>query len=189
MSPPRCSPGCFAGAALSRHHGEVIGPGDARLLRSEDLVQPSGSRSTCSERWDVGEPEVGDLDPEPLAALCDILARHTATPTACWFGVWDGHGWLHPGSGIVAVFTRTEAAEESDGAGIPPPAEQVVPVMGLTWEEPLPAMPLFELHAWCVATDVDLRSTYIAVTPALADELLSDGRLETWPVRLDDPLS
>jgi hypothetical protein len=137
----------------------------------------------------VGEPEVGDLDPEPLAALCDILARHTATPTACWFGVWDGHGWLHPGSGIVAVFTRTEAAEESDGAGIPPPAEQVVPVMGLTWEEPLPAMPLFELHAWCVATDVDLRSTYIAVTPALADELLSDGRLETWPVRLDDPLS
>jgi hypothetical protein len=180
-----------------------------------------------SERWAVGGPQVGDLDPEPLAALCDILARHTAIPAACWFGVWDGHGWLHPGGGVVAVFARTEGAEQSDGAGMPPPTEQVVPVMGLTWEEPSPAMPLFELpwrehrllsgpldaalemgsvvngvffshspsliwpddHAWCVATDVDLRSTYIAATPALADELLSDGRLETWPVRLDDPLS
>jgi len=105
--------------------------------------------------------------------------------------------------------------------------EQGVPITGLTWDEPSPAMPLFELpwrehrllsgpldaalemgsvvngvffphspsliwpddHAWCVATDVDLRSTYIAATPALADELLSDGRLETWLVRLDDPLS
>ena len=44
-------------------------------------------------------------------------------------------------------------------------------------------------HAWCVATDVDLRSTYVAATLALADELLSDTRLETWPARLDDPLS
>jgi hypothetical protein len=179
-----------------------------------------------SERWDVGEPDVGNLQPEPLAALCDILARHTATPAACWFGVWDGHGWLHPGSGIVATLTRTEAAEDSDGEGMPPP-DQVVPVMGLTWHESSPATPLFELpwrehrllsgpldaalemgsvvngvffphspsliwpddHAWCVATDVDLRSTYIAASQALADELLSDGRLETWPVGLDDPLS
>jgi hypothetical protein len=61
-----------------------------------------------SERPDIGEPRFGDLDPEPLAALCDILARHTATPEA---------------------------------------------------------------------------------TPALADDLLSDDRLEAWPVPPDDQLS
>ena len=176
-------------------------------------------------RWAVGEPRVGDLDPEPLAALCDVLARHTATPEACWFGVWDGHGWLHPAGVLVAVFTGTDDLD-SDGTE-DPPMEQIDPVMGLTWDEPSPAMPLFELpsrehrllsgpldaaldmgsivngvffphspsliwpddHAWCVATDVDLRSTYIAAAPALADDLLSDGRLEAWPAQPDDPLS
>jgi hypothetical protein len=179
---------------------------------------------TGSERWDVGQPAVGNLEPEPLAALCDILARHTATPEACWFGVWAGHGWLHPGGLLVAVF-NPEAAEDSDGTESPR-AEQIVPRV-LTWDEPSPAMPLFELpwrehrllsgpleaalemgslvngvffpyspsliwpddHAWCVATDVDLRSTYIAASPALADELLSDDRLEARPVPPDDPLS
>jgi len=277
-----------------RHHGEVIGQGDARLVRSADLVQaawiqervagpgaglrsilPAGfpvyvrvlhpaegpsseqfrlvrwaevaeragvtmhasidfddlaagldARAGC-ELWDVREPDTGNLDPEALAALCDILARHTATPEACWFGVWDGHGWLHPGGVFVAVFTGTDAVvKDSDGTESPP-IEQAVPVIGLTWNERSPAMPLFELpwrehrllsgpldaalemgsvvngvffphspsliwpedHAWCVATDVDLRSTYVAATPALADELLSGDRLEAWPVRPDDPLS
>lgn len=192
-----------------------------------DELAAALDRRAGAERWDVSEPDAGNLDPEPLAALCDILAHHTATPSACWFGVWDGHGWLHPGSGIVAVFTKTEEPEDPDGAEMPPPREPVVPLVGLTWDEPSPAMPLFELpwrehrllsgpldaalemgsvingvvfpyspsliwpddHTWCVATDVDLRSTYIAATPALADELLSDDRLETWPVQLDDPLS
>lgn len=181
---------------------------------------------TGSEGWDLGEPDVGNLEPEPLAALCDILAHHTATPQTCWFGVWDGHGWLHPGGVLVAVLTGTDVVEDSDG-GASQPSDQVVPMRGLTWDEPSPAMPLFGLpwrehrllsgpldaalemgsvingvffphspsliwpddHAWCVATDVDLRSTYIAATPALADELLSDGRLEAWLVRPDDPLS
>src|SRR5581483_1122562 len=162
-----------------------------------------------SEAWDVSEPDTGNLDPEPLAALCDILARHTATPEACWFGVWDGHGWLHPGGVLVAVLTGADPVVDSDGTESPP-IDQGDPVRGLTWNEPSPTMPLFELpwrehrllsgpldaaleigavvngvffphspsliwpddHAWCVATDVDLRSTYIAATPALADELV-----------------
>ena len=192
----------------------------------EELAAPLHRRAD-SEPRDFSEPDTGNLDPEPLAALCEILARHTATPETCWFGVWDGLGWLHPGGVLVAVFTGIdEAVEDSDGAETPP-MEQADPVIGLTWDEPSPAMPLFELpwrehrllsgpldaalemgsvvngvffphspsliwpddRAWCVATDVDLRSTYIAATPALADELLSDGRLETWPVQPDTPLS
>ncbi len=282
------------GTPWIRHHGEVIGKGDARLLRSDDLEQAAwiqervagpgaglgsilptgfpayvrvlhpaeGPRSeqsrlvrwaevaeragvtmhasidfdelaaalhgpVDSEPWDFTAPDTGNLDPEPLAALCDILARHTATPEACWFGVWDGHGWLHPGGAVVAVFIGTgEAVNDPNGAASPP-TQQIVPVTSLTWDEPSPAMPLFELpwrkhrllsgpldaaleigsmvngtffphspsliwpddHAWCVATDVDLESTYIAATPALADDLLSDPRLEAWTVHLDDPLS
>ena len=180
----------------------------------------------ASQGWDPSEPWTGSLDPEPLAALCDVLARHTATPEECWFGIWDGNGWLHPGSGVVAVFTR-DAPGDREGAGQPQPTESVVPMVGLTWNEPAPAAPLFELpwreyrllsgpldaalevgsvlngvffpyspnliwpddRAWCVATEVDLASTYIAGPQALADELLADPRLDAWAVRADDSLS
>jgi hypothetical protein len=44
-------------------------------------------------------------------------------------------------------------------------------------------------QAWCVATSVDLNSTYIAGRQSLADELLADPRLEAWAAREEDPLS
>ena len=44
-------------------------------------------------------------------------------------------------------------------------------------------------HVWCVATEVDLASTYIGGPQTLADDLLADPRLEAWAVRADDPLS
>ena len=184
--------------------------------------------STPASQWrDLSEPWTGSLDPEPLAALCDVLARHTATPAACWFGIWDGNGWLHPDSGIVMTFTSDAAAEDREGIARPLPTEPVVHVTGLTWNEPAPATPLFELpwreyrllsgpldaalevgsvlngvffpespnliwpddRAWCVATEVDLASTYIAGPQALADDLLTDPRLDAWAVGADDPLS
>jgi hypothetical protein len=224
------------------HPAERPWPDQPRLVRWAEVAERSGVTMHASidfdelaaaldgrggsERWNLGEPDLGNLEPEPLTAVCDILARHTATPEACWFGVWDGHGWLRPGGVVMAVFTgNAEVEEDPDGAASSP--IEPVPASGLTWEEPSPAMPLFELpwrenrllsgpldaalemgsvvngvffphspsliwpddHAWCVATDVDLRSTYIAATPALADDLLSDARLEVWPVQPDDPLS
>jgi hypothetical protein len=44
-------------------------------------------------------------------------------------------------------------------------------------------------HAWCVATDQDLHSTYIGCSERAATDLLHDPRLETWPVNASDPIS
>jgi hypothetical protein len=44
-------------------------------------------------------------------------------------------------------------------------------------------------HAWCVATDQDLHSTYIGCSEGAATDLLDDPRLETWPVNASDPIS
>lgn len=142
-------------------HPAELSPPEPRLVRWAEVAERAGvtmhaligfdelaatlDRTTASHRWNLSEPWTGSLDPEPLAALCDILARHTATPAACWFGIWDGLGWLHPGSMIVAVFTEADAAEGADGAGQRAPTEPVAPVVGLTWNEPAPPAPLFEL--------------------------------------------
>ena len=41
-------------------------------------------------------------------------------------------------------------------------------------------------RAWCVATEIDLDSTYIGGSQALAADLLNDPRVEATPVRAED---
>lgn len=48
-----------------------------------------------------GAPQIGTLNRTALRVLCDLLARHTSTPDQCWFAVWDGWGWQHPGAHAV----------------------------------------------------------------------------------------
>jgi len=43
-----------------------------------------------------------------------------------------------------------------------------------------------EDRSWCVATEIDLDSTYVGGSEALIDALLADPRFEAWPARLDD---
>jgi hypothetical protein len=40
--------------------------------------------------------------------------------------------------------------------------------------------------AWCVGSEVDLRSTVVGGTARLIDSLIDDGELEAWRVRPDD---
>ncbi len=43
-------------------------------------------------------------------------------------------------------------------------------------------------RAWCVATEIDLDSTYVGGSRALIEALLEDRRFEAWPAHLDDPI-
>jgi hypothetical protein len=55
------------------------------------------------------EPDVGELPPALLFALCEVLAEHTQTPERCWFCLWDGWGWI-AGSPSAGVIVTSEAA-------------------------------------------------------------------------------
>jgi len=41
-------------------------------------------------------------------------------------------------------------------------------------------------RAWCVATEIDLDSTYVGGSRALVEAILADGRLESRLAQLDD---
>jgi len=58
-------------------------------------------------RDDGGDREEGHLDDSLLAALCQILARHTGTPQSCYFGLWEGYGAITGGEavGFLTAFT------------------------------------------------------------------------------------
>ncbi|HEV3362762.1 MAG TPA: hypothetical protein VG795_01255, partial [Acidimicrobiia bacterium] len=109
-------PGGFPAYIRVLHPAEGRPP-ESRLVRWAEVADRAGvamhgsidfadlADAVHHGRWEVHEPEIGNLHPEPLGALCEVLTRHTATPEACWFGVWDGHGWLHPPD-VSAVFTQ-----------------------------------------------------------------------------------
>ena len=163
--------------------------------------------------WTGSVPDQGDLEPESLRALLDVLARHTALVARCWFGVWEGYGWLSGGARVTFVATADgtlppEAAERHFAA-IDYDARVELPQRKyLLFTGPLeaaleigdwPTAEWFLPHSpnifwpndgsWCVATEIDLFCTYVGGSRALIDELLADERLEVWEAHLDDPIT
>jgi hypothetical protein len=126
-------------------------------------------------------PGVGELPRDVAASLAQTLARHTATAADCWFAVWHGWGDLdgafdgqptfhlpqrdyHLAHGPVTAATQSVAR--------PPWSHRPC---NLWWPDD---------HAWCVATEIDLDSTYIGGSQACIEELLANPELEVTAIDL-----
>ncbi len=44
-------------------------------------------------------------------------------------------------------------------------------------------------HAWCVATDIDLMTTYLGASPECVDTVLTDDALEALPATPDQRIT
>lgn len=125
-------------------------------------------------------PAEGHLPVGVALRLAGVLARHTATPEDCWFGLARD---ALPGAEEVPVLHAGDREHLllrgplSLGATnlVPEPAEQGP---SLWW----PAD-----RAWCVVTDIDLMSTYVGGSPAAVADLLAAG-LEVHPAEPADPV-
>jgi hypothetical protein len=166
-------------AEVAAHNGTVVGP----LVQWNALTpRPVDSQPPV---WDDG-PSEGHLPVAVAARLSAVLARHTATPEDCLFGRWDGFGYdlktpdvpprllLRGGSDVVLV--RGTVADAVRNLA-PEPWEQSA---NLWWPTD---------RAWCVVTDLDLRSTYVGGSAACIAELLATPGLEAFPAGTGDPVS
>ncbi len=133
-----------------------------------------------SPLWD-DSPAEGHLPSAVAARLAAVLRRHTTAPDVCWFGVWQG--WGAPSSAALLRLPGREhllvrGPVELAAANLAEePAEQSA---NLWW----PAD-----RAWCVATDVDLMSTYVGGTAACLAELARTDGLEVVPAQPGDDLT
>jgi hypothetical protein len=130
--------------------------------------------------WD-NAPSIGSLPTRVAASLAEVLAGSTATPSDCWFGVWEGYGDapFRPGTvPLIAMPQRNMALLRGPlhaagtafaGPGWPRSAS-------LWWPDD---------RTWCVATDIDLMSTYIGGSIECIAALLADARLEAYAAGLD----
>jgi len=130
-------------------------------------------------------PREGSLPPELVAPLLDVLTRHTTTSDQCWFAVWNGFGAARADVQSAPIFhvpTRDyhllagpiEAAAET---ALNPPWKQSP---NLWWPDD---------RSWCVATEIDLNTTYIGCDELCSREILALPELEAEPVAPDDGIT
>jgi hypothetical protein len=139
----------------------------------------AGYRETQQDVFDAA-PQVGELPAVSAEALARTLARHTRAHDCCWFAVWNGWGQLDlaqefpafelPGRayylGRGPITAITQFTDTVSTGNLP---------CSLWWPDD---------HAWCVATDIDLDSTYVGGSGACIAELLANPGLEAAQVNL-----
>lgn len=124
------------------------------------------------------EPRRGRLPPLETTLLATALGRHTTAPERCWFAVWEGWGGLRdefraapafetPGRRYHLFSGPADAAAESAGSLLSKDPASI------WWPDD---------RAWCVATGIDLDSTYVGCDRACARDLLAIPEIEALEV-------
>ncbi|MDP9459856.1 MAG: hypothetical protein M3Q22_06270 [Actinomycetota bacterium] len=169
-------------AEVAAHNGTVVHP----LVQWAPLTGSWDYLSSDSQPpvWDDA-PSEGHLPVAVAARLAAVLRSHTTTPEDCRFGRWTGFGFdaavlrgvpsllLRGGHDVVVVRGTVEDAVRNLA---PEPHEQSA---NLWW----PAD-----RAWCVVTDIDLRSTYVGGTADCIAELSAAPGLEVLPAAPEHPV-
>jgi hypothetical protein len=156
------------------------------LAQFESIARPCvAAAAALRPRPFVAAPETGNLELESLAAVCDVLGRHTANRNHCTLGVWEGYGATSPPSTTLELPERrhllfTGPLSAAGGLGW---------LYGGSFGPRSPSIMWPDDRIWFLATDVDLDSTYVGGTAALIAELLADERLEVWPAAAEDDIT
>jgi hypothetical protein len=147
-------------------------------IRFNELV---GWEGTADPPWPYQAPDDGSLDETACHALTEILPAFTTRPRSCWFCLWDGYGWPElPAHGEGPP--RVPLAYGIDCLLLHGPVTAACNFRSGPWfQSPTAWWP--DDRAWCVATDVDGYSTYIAGTQECIDALARDPRLEIVPAQ------
>jgi hypothetical protein len=125
-------------------------------------------------------PRKGGLPGPQFAALCRLLAGETETSSQSFAGLWEGYApGLAPKLAFELsldqrMFLMWEEAIANDGSLLwRAERTSVVESPTILWPHD---------HAWFVASDPDLDSTYVGGTGTLIEKVLKEASLEAWPI-------
>ncbi len=122
-------------------------------------------------------PAPGHLPSHVAAELAALLGAATTAPDRCCFGICDEEGVAAPHLVLPACELLVVSGPVTLAAANVAPEPQ----------EQSPALWWPADRAWCVATDPELMSTYVACSTEVLDALLA-SRLEVHPARAGDPV-
>lgn len=197
-------------ADVAARHGRTMHP-SAQWEHISSTIAPTDTMSRG--RGFPGEPEIGNLHPGALAALCTVLRDYTSTPDDCWFAVWDGWSWQHPVAHSVVQATLSgepatpiQHAPDTQRLDLEAPRFSLPhrdyylfngPVEDSTrigdwvtaqwFDAQSPSIFWPSDHSWCVATEIDFDTTLVGGTPELIDAITGSDQLEALPIAANAP--
>jgi hypothetical protein len=126
-----------------------------------------------------GVPEMGNLPRELIEPIVGVLGAHTEAGDLCWFAFWHGWGGFEaevgypptfatPGREYILFSGAVDAAIEDPAGGFFRGQSA-----SIWWPDD---------HAWCVATEVDFKTTYIGCSEKCSDDLLACAELEAYKI-------
>lgn len=164
------------------------------LARADTTLGLESPPGFAAYAWVEHPTSTGSLPADQLDVLIDLLTRHTSTPGDCWFGVWEGYGYLQGPPAFAQLQPRSGGEPAGPQVARPSTTTPRVSVndraLVLYRGAAMAARALRDVgqspnlwwsgdHAWCVATDIDLQTTHIGGTGALVEALLAEPRLDT----------
>jgi hypothetical protein len=204
--------------SAGRLEGDRIAPGVE--VRWSDVAALSGktvhpemqfhaiSTPALDREPQIDSPQDGVLSERQVQALTALISKHTATPNSCWFCLWEGYGYLHPGGVAWVVAARPPFARLrvglrrlhlrwskprlpcADGPRVRLPGRDYLlfraPVAeALGWEDG-PNLWWPDDRAWCVASEIDFPYTYVGGSQELIDAVVEHPAIEALPAKLTD---
>ena len=132
-------------------------------------------------------PDEGRLPPQVARVIHQVLSAHTDTPAPCWFGVWVGFAYEYRKE-IPATRSLSTQYREWDLFRAPLDALTLnfFDVGDFFYQSANIAWP--DDRSWCLATDIDMKSSYLGGTKALIEAVLRHEALEAYEASTDDPL-
>jgi hypothetical protein len=135
-------------------------------------ISPSGE-----ELWQQ-QSRTGRLPLEIAVRLSAILPAYTQTPESCWFAVWEGFGDLGvrwSGAPMFSVPGRELFLLNG------PVDDVLLTLSEVDWSYLSPNLWWPDDRAWCVATEIDFKWSYVGGSEACIEAILNDSELEALP--------
>ncbi len=161
----------------------------------------------------IANDELGNglLEHRGATTLAEILSKYASRPSACWFCLWDGYGYLHPGgtAWMVAArppfarlqrtfrlaqlrWSRPRMSTFRDQPRVKLPYRDYLLFSGAVsdgagWDDG-PNLWWPDDRTWCVASEIDLDDTFVGGTSALISDLLAEPVLNAVPATPEEAL-
>jgi hypothetical protein len=218
----------FASYARILHPARAYDP--FRWIRWSELAADHGVEVTAETTFEqasgfapqsgpvdgIDEPSDGSMPEHLVAELAEFLHGWTTTPSACWFGMWDGNGTWWKGAHGVIPYSEPEAVLEEwrleEWQRIDDERDRVLratPTFGTPQRQyflmsgPLSAARALtdaaggsspnlwwpQDRAWLVSTEVDGFSTYIGGSSSMMDALMVSPTVEAVRTSVNTPIA